>query len=335
MPQFNSRRSSFWDGGADLADERVSDKIVAPFPFSAWNARPGEAAMTTPIQTSTPHDATFQILPQATNGSVPGRLRAKTGIGGVQQMPVPTQSLVVALQATLERDAPIRKPVLIPGTLKRPANVPVKRKIFFPRWQLGFLLTAMLFFMALSLLSLMPVSHSQGARESMLQQALHLFASQGNSSIASIDAQKQLEQQQQAQTSSSIELSTSEYVQVARDAAVRCGIPPDAFVNQIQTESGFNPNAVSPVGAIGIAQFMPSTAAGLGIDPWDPVQALNGAACFMAQLAASYDGNYAMGLAAYNAGSGNVNNALNNCGDAWLSCLPAETQNYVARIMGW
>ncbi|HET8847023.1 MAG TPA: lytic transglycosylase domain-containing protein [Ktedonobacteraceae bacterium] len=128
-------------------------------------------------------------------------------------------------------------------------------------------------------------------------------------------------------------LSHSEYVAIAQQDATDAGIPPTYFVRQIQLESGFNPNAVSPSGALGIAQFMPGTAAGLGIDPMDPIQALKGAARMMANLYHQY-GDYSKALAAYNAGSANLNNAIQSCGANWLSCMPGQTQNYVATIMG-
>ena len=81
-------------------------------------------------------------------------------------------------------------------------------------------------------------------------------------------------------------------------------------------------------------QFLPSTAAGLGINPYDPVSALYGAARYMASLSAQFGGNYSMGLAAYNAGSGAVQSAVNRGGANWLYLLPLETQNYVLKIMG-
>ena len=62
-------------------------------------------------------------------------------------------------------------------------------------------------------------------------------------------------------------LPNSPYVSVALEAARAASIDETTFVRQINAESGFNPRAVSPVGAIGIAQFMPATAAGLGINP--------------------------------------------------------------------
>jgi len=126
----------------------------------------------------------------------------------------------------------------------------------------------------------------------------------------------------------------NDYVDMARQAAISAGINPDAFVRQIQQESGFNPNAGSPAGAEGIAQFMPGTAASMGVNPYDPSSALSGAARMMAGLAAQYGGDYSKALAAYNAGGGAVDAAVAQGGGGWLSDMPAETQNYVATIMG-
>ncbi|BCL78396.1 lytic transglycosylase domain-containing protein [Ktedonobacteria bacterium brp13] len=128
-----------------------------------------------------------------------------------------------------------------------------------------------------------------------------------------------------------ISYSTS-YQSIARSAAVANGINPDRFVRQIQQESGFNPNAVSPAGAIGIAQFMPGTAAGMGINPHDPVASLNAAARMMGNLDKQFGGDYNKALAAYNAGPGAVQNAVRRGGGNWLSYLPTETRNYVAII---
>lgn len=123
------------------------------------------------------------------------------------------------------------------------------------------------------------------------------------------------------------------YVQAAYQAAIEAGIPPLLFVRQINLESGFNPSAISPAGAVGIAQFLPSTAAGLGINAWNPAEALQGAARLMASYQIRYSGNYAQAVAAYNAGPAAVDQALASCGSRWLSCLPAETQAYVTAIL--
>jgi len=112
----------------------------------------------------------------------------------------------------------------------------------------------------------------------------------------------------------------------ARQAAQRVGIDPDIFTRQIQQESGFNPNAKSPAGATGIAQFMPGTAQGMGIDPSDPYAALDAAAKLDRQNLEKY-GDYRSALAAYNAGGGNV--------DKYGGVPPfEETQRYVQNILG-
>jgi soluble lytic murein transglycosylase-like protein len=129
-------------------------------------------------------------------------------------------------------------------------------------------------------------------------------------------------------------LPTSQYIAIATQDAINVGISPTYFVNQINAESSFNPNAISPAGAVGIAQFLPSTAAGLGINPYDPIQALRGAALHMADLNRSYAGNYAKALAAYNAGSGAVNYAVQQGGANWMNFVPYETQQYIYKIMG-
>lgn len=130
-----------------------------------------------------------------------------------------------------------------------------------------------------------------------------------------------------------MQIPRSQLVAIAQQDAANAGIDPTYFVRQINLESGFNPNAVSPGGAEGIAQFEPGTAAGLGIDPFDPIQALQAAAQMMARYSHLY-GDYAKALAAYNAGPATLQNAENSCGANWLSCMPAQTQNYVHTIMG-
>jgi hypothetical protein len=91
----------------------------------------------------------------------------------------------------------------------------------------------------------------------------------------------------------------------ARRAAKRYGLDPGIFSRQIKQESGFNPNARSPAGALGIAQIMPATARGWGVNPLDPAAALNAAAKNMASYVRRY-GGYENALRAYNAGPGNI-----------------------------
>lgn len=79
--------------------------------------------------------------------------------------------------------------------------------------------------------------------------------------------------------------TTAQLQALATQDAEQYGVPVQMFLDQIQAESSFNPNVgTSSTGAVGIAQFEPATAAGLGIDPTNPVQALQGAAEYDAQL---------------------------------------------------
>jgi hypothetical protein len=116
------------------------------------------------------------------------------------------------------------------------------------------------------------------------------------------------------------------YLAVAKAAASKYDIPEDLFLRLIQQESGWNPNAVSPKGATGLAQLMPATARVLGVDIGDPEQNLDGGARY---LRAMYDkfGSWRLALAAYNAGPA----AVEQHGG-----IPpyAETKAYVIAILG-
>jgi soluble lytic murein transglycosylase-like protein len=114
---------------------------------------------------------------------------------------------------------------------------------------------------------------------------------------------------------------------------LNAGINPDLFERQINQESGFNPFAVSSVGAIGIAQIMPSTAAGWNVDPHDPVASLQTVADAMASYLHTY-GSYDKALVCYNAGCSALNTAIANCGVSWKTCVPVETRSYIAAIIG-
>lgn len=105
---------------------------------------------------------------------------------------------------------------------------------------------------------------------------------------------------------------------------------PQSFVARlIWKESLFDPGAVSPKGAQGIAQFMPGTAKLRGLeDPFDTKQALAASAAYLAELRALF-GNLGRAAAAYNAGEQRVRRWL-----AGKSGLPYETQDYVLSITG-
>lgn len=117
-----------------------------------------------------------------------------------------------------------------------------------------------------------------------------------------------------------------EWLASARTAAQRNGIPEDLFLRLVQQESGFNPDAVSHKGAMGLAQLMPDTARGLGVNIHDPHQNLDGGARYLKQMYQRF-GNWRHALAAYNAGPG----AVERHGG-----IPPfkETQAYVLAIMG-
>jgi hypothetical protein len=110
----------------------------------------------------------------------------------------------------------------------------------------------------------------------------------------------------------------------------------DYFVRQIMQESSFANDVIygerySWAGAAGIAQIMPDYHP--GVNPLDPEAALNYAARHMHTLLLRYDGNVPKALAAYNAGAGTVDEAIATEGENWLSWMPLESQEYVAKII--
>ncbi len=111
------------------------------------------------------------------------------------------------------------------------------------------------------------------------------------------------------------------WIGAIEDAAAANGVDPRLLASLVWTESGFRADAVSPVGARGLAQLMPGTAAGLGVDPSDPIQNLEGGARYLAGQLSTF-GRVDLALAAYNAGPGRVRQS---------GGVPniAETQAYV------
>ncbi len=125
------------------------------------------------------------------------------------------------------------------------------------------------------------------------------------------------------------ELTTGEFCEALADAAEASDIPVAFFARLIWQESKFRHDARSHVGAQGVAQFMPGTAAEMGLDdPFDPRKALPASAKFLRKLHDQF-GNLGLAAAAYNAGSGRIQNWLARRGP-----LPDETRNYVRKITG-
>ncbi len=118
-----------------------------------------------------------------------------------------------------------------------------------------------------------------------------------------------------------------------RQTAAKHGLPADVFERQLQQESGLNPNAVSPVGAQGIAQFMPGTAKDLGLtDPFNPEASIDKAGQYLASLQKQFGGDMSWALAAYNAGPGNVKKWQGQGLTPENIPFP-ETKNYVQKIL--
>ncbi len=99
-----------------------------------------------------------------------------------------------------------------------------------------------------------------------------------------------------------LEPAGASLIRLAAETARAQGISPAVFVALVETESGFNPQAVSPAGAMGLSQLMPATARTLGVShPLNPEQSLTGGAKYLAQLMAEFH-SLPLALAAYNAG---------------------------------
>lgn len=108
------------------------------------------------------------------------------------------------------------------------------------------------------------------------------------------------------------------------DNAKKYNVSALAIVAQLKAESNFNPAVTSYAGACGIAQFMPSTAQGFGINPWDVGEAIDGQCQYMSNLMKTF-GDYSLAWAGYNAGGGAVQQ---------YGGIPpySETQNYVSKL---
>jgi len=117
------------------------------------------------------------------------------------------------------------------------------------------------------------------------------------------------------------------YLDMAKAAAAKYGVPEGLFLKLVQQESGWNPDVVSAKGAVGLAQLMPDTADHLGVDETDPQSNLEGGARYLSMMYERF-GSWKLALAAYNAGP----EAVEAAGGA----VPDfdETQSYVAAILG-
>lgn len=115
--------------------------------------------------------------------------------------------------------------------------------------------------------------------------------------------------------------------QIFQKASDTYHVSKDLLKAMAKAESNFQAGATSHCGAMGIMQLMPGTAASLGVtDAYDPEQNIMGGAQYISRLLEKYNGNLSFAVAAYNAGSGNV--------DKYGGIPPfQETQNYVVKVL--
>ena len=120
-----------------------------------------------------------------------------------------------------------------------------------------------------------------------------------------------------------------EYDDLIQEHAGLNGVRADLVRAVIQVESGFNPKATSPKGAIGLMQLMPATIRQFGVgNPFSPRENVRAGVAYLRQLLDRYSGNEELALAAYNAGPGAV--------DKHGQSIPpfSETRRYVAKVTG-
>ena len=115
------------------------------------------------------------------------------------------------------------------------------------------------------------------------------------------------------------------YPEIIAQASAHYNVDASLIAAVIKAESGGNPRATSPKGAMGMMQLMPATARDLGVtDPYDPGQNIMAGTKYLKKLLDRYDGDRELALAAYNWGPGNLEKSHRS--------MPRETIEYVARI---
>src|SRR5579863_5153003 len=169
-------------------------------------------------------------------------------------------SLLAALQSTMTANTTGRM-LVIPGAKKRnkinKAGT-TRRHHMNPRLRFGLICGILLFVLGYTLFTLSPLAAGQGGFPGLSAFGNWVQQEAINLAIASHIAPPAQQQTTTAQSNQSLPLvilPKSQYIAIAQQDATAAGISPDYFVRQINQESGFNPNAVSPSNAEGIAQF--------------------------------------------------------------------------------
>lgn len=154
-----------------------------------------------------------------------------------------------------------------------------------------------------------------------------IYNNESLSNISMTQALQNLEPENETSSINSTYANKSQLISMINQVAQKHGVDEKLVQALIKQESGFNPNAKSKVGAIGLMQLMPSTAKAMGVkNPYNATQNVEGGVKYLKSMLSKYNGNVILALAAYNAGP--------NAVDKYSGVPPyKETQNYVKNIL--